>query len=49
MARLLCRVKRIFARYFPAALRCQQQRSEIMINVSQRVNYFFARRDPLIR
>ncbi|WP_208454094.1 hypothetical protein, partial [Burkholderia gladioli] len=28
-----------------AALRFQQQRSEIMINISQRVNYFFQRRD----
>ncbi|WP_208449293.1 hypothetical protein, partial [Burkholderia gladioli] len=25
-----------------AALRFQQQRSEIMINISQRVNYFFS-------
>ncbi|WP_186231363.1 hypothetical protein, partial [Burkholderia gladioli] len=30
-----------------AALRFQQQRSEIMINISQRVNYFFQRRDQL--
>ncbi|NIF74421.1 hypothetical protein F3J16_30230 [Burkholderia sp. Ap-962] len=31
-----------------AALRFQQQRSEIMINISQRVNYFFQRCDQQI-